>query len=317
MDSPDSPVSPRAASPARAPSKRKPHEPREGEAEKGRPSLPPPQQKQRRQKQQQKQQQTQQQTQQPGALPQKPQEASGCPLAQLPPPPSLASPAPPAPASLPVPPARPPSAVLSAPVAPPGPPKAPLLVDMQSPSMASVDALQAAQSRRNLRVDQKGRQQCVFFADASRHVSSLGPRPRELGGYAVVYRPPGQTAGPHLARAWDVPRLPHIDHGEMLGIAEGLNIALEHGERGALRNATVLVFTDSKFSLGAIAASPRHADAELQDIVEFVVWAACRLRLWGCSVELRWMPGHGHGVVPHQVADELSRVTTYTTEPFI
>jgi len=185
-----------------------------------------------------------------------------------------------------------------------------------------------------------GHAQMPVCSDAS-HAQWTGERFQGLGGFAVVYRPPGRTRGGFLARARRVDWLPEILHGEMFGIAVALFIGLEEAEdeerkdkareggggiiNGSIsssgvgdptklrRGGRVLIFADPQRCLRLLRMQDVAARNALLDdvslpIVEAACWASNELLdRHGVRVEIHWMPGHEHDVYPHWLADQLSR----------
>lgn len=171
----------------------------------------------------------------------------------------------------------------------------------------------------------------VIFCDASFNLNP-GPPGRTnpyLGGYAVCYWNTNENDSPSikpfLAQSWKVEWLPDILHGEMLSIAEGYRIAVEHAKAGRFNGRTKF-FSDSRdaieiLSLGYIKDMVHKSglfDEILLAIVEAIIWYAYELediqkekhhhqRGCGGASELHWIPGHRHDVYPHKLVDELSR----------
>ncbi|KAK4445963.1 hypothetical protein QBC34DRAFT_275126, partial [Podospora aff. communis PSN243] len=137
-----------------------------------------------------------------------------------------------------------------------------------------------------------------------------------IGGFAAVYRPPGVNFGRWFARAWPIHQMPEIKHGEMLAIADALDVAVKYA--GALEGGTVKIFSDSRHCLqildkGTIEAMKKETekdllvDRELVPVIEPIIWTSHLLLSRGINVELHWMPGHDHFIWPHILADHLSR----------
>lgn len=110
----------------------------------------------------------------------------------------------------------------------------------------------------------------------------------------------------------------HIDHGEMLAIAEALDAAMSLARSGKL-NGRVRIFSDSKECLhllnsgdiDAILLQNPGLDKDMQEIIRAVIWMSHKLRYllpWDAALlELNWIPGHRHNVYPHIVVDMVSR----------
>ncbi|KAK1828612.1 hypothetical protein QBC39DRAFT_436278 [Podospora conica] len=184
------------------------------------------------------------------------------------------------------------------------------------------DALKHAAKELDYSVDENNDFQATIFADASRgqnHRYSVF----ETGAYAIAYRRPGEAdplKNPFLVRSWRVKRMHHIDHGEMLAIAEAMDAGLGLAGSGELEG-TLRIFSDSKECLcllecGTIEEIRRrnpYIDESMEDAIRAIIWMSHRLRsLLGPAagrLELNWMPGHGHRIYPHLVMDEVSRDT--------
>jgi len=110
----------------------------------------------------------------------------------------------------------------------------------------------------------------------------------------------------------------HIDHGEMLAIAEALDAAILLARSRKL-DGTVRIFSDSKECLrlldyGDIADIRHrhpHIDQDMMEIIRAVIWMSHKLRFLlprdAAPLELNWIPGHGHNIYPHLVVDVVSR----------
>lgn len=154
--------------------------------------------------------------------------------------------------------------------------------------------------------------QILLFVDAARRQSGTA---LDDGGDAVVYRPPATNSGEFFVRPVPVNQMPAIEHGEMLGIAEALFVALEYANRSA-RRTVVKIFTDSLACLQLLGCRNVAAmwaeemfgmDKDMEKIVEAVIWASRELRHLRWHVEVYWIPGHDHNVYPHCVTDMASR----------
>lgn len=165
--------------------------------------------------------------------------------------------------------------------------------------------------------DQYGRPVFLAFADASRcpHRDDNTAVTPMKGGYAVLYRPPGNITGPWLSRAWPLRDLPHVDHGEMMAIAEGLWVSLLYAMTVS-GGGTTRIVTDSKLCLDVLMGGDietmdllRKLDDDLEDLVEAVIWLSHELNRRGWNVELSWIPGHGHLVFGHVLADRIAQAT--------
>jgi len=160
-------------------------------------------------------------------------------------------------------------------------------------------------------MDDYGREQMVFFADASRIMRpSRGMNPN-LGGYAVCYqninssvfgprrhrgssnnlasnsdgfRTSIEDAPEFVAKGWKVEWLPSILHGEMLAIGECYRLAVELAEAG-LFDGKAIFFSDCRkgmeiLSMLVIDDMVRFSglfDEVLLAIVEAIIWYARRL----------------------------------------
>jgi hypothetical protein len=142
-----------------------------------------------------------------------------------------------------------------------------------------------------------------------------------------VYNPPNRRdrdAVPYLVRARRISRLPNGPHGEMLAVCEALNVALEHARNGDLVDTVVMVFNDNMdvqdflvcgttAQMASLPGNPQ-LDQDLKPVAEAIIWLTHRLRDFGCDVELHWIPGHHHGVLPHRIVDVVSRDMRRGTE---
>ncbi|KAH6844565.1 hypothetical protein B0I37DRAFT_432961 [Chaetomium sp. MPI-CAGE-AT-0009] len=159
-----------------------------------------------------------------------------------------------------------------------------------------------------------------IFSDASFQNQS------SVGGYAVVHRPliPSDEGGSDegnddhdgfIEAAWPIDPLPDSNLAEMLAIAKSMAVAIQQvkGNRAALmgKTITITIFRNSVVSLGVLNGR------KLRDRLWLLVFPVARfireqsrlLEQLGPTVNLvlRWMPGHGHRVLPHMRADRLAR----------
>lgn len=110
----------------------------------------------------------------------------------------------------------------------------------------------------------------------------------------------------------------NIDHGEMLAIAEALDVAICLATSGKF-NGTVRIFSDSKECLRLLDCADfegiwrrrGYIDRDMKEIICAVIWMSHHLRSLlppeAAPLELNWIPGHRHSIYPHLVVDELSR----------
>ncbi|KAK0707219.1 hypothetical protein B0T21DRAFT_377395 [Apiosordaria backusii] len=115
---------------------------------------------------------------------------------------------------------------------------------------------------------------------------------------------------------WFVSKIYNSQHAELLAICEALNIVKEKQKgrrKGGHPPLRVLrLFSDSVNALeyvqkGQDLANTDFHMAALQPIVGEIIHLSHRLKELGCSIELRWVPGHRHQVQPHKKADVASR----------
>ncbi|KAK4451327.1 hypothetical protein QBC34DRAFT_424171 [Podospora aff. communis PSN243] len=151
-----------------------------------------------------------------------------------------------------------------------------------------------------------GRQKWALYADSSRKAEEPYA---DMGGCAVVYRPPGYVQGPWLVRAWRVPDMAEILHGELYGIVGALLVVLEYAEQGLIWDTAINVFNDNLECQHWIRGGPGNKDLDpvIKPLVQAVSWISRRLGAFRCEVTMSWIPGHRHNVVPHIIADGWSR----------
>jgi len=113
----------------------------------------------------------------------------------------------------------------------------------------------------------------------------------------------------------------------MLAIVEAIHTALKYAETKTLRGGTITIFSDAKDCLRLLryrntadmwkveqkGDARVGMDLEMLPIVEAIIWAFQEIRTYSCELEILWIPGHGHDVWPHELADRLSR-DIYTGE---
>jgi hypothetical protein len=56
-----------------------------------------------------------------------------------------------------------------------------------------------------------------------------------------------------------------------------------------------------------VSCTKKGADAALLKEMKAVMWMTWELWTYGCVVQLYWLPGHGNGILSHEIANELSR----------
>jgi hypothetical protein len=153
-----------------------------------------------------------------------------------------------------------------------------------------------------------------LFCDCSRSTTS------NHGGIAVAYRPwlPGISSTDVITAAWPVDPLYNTTVGELLAISECTAIATEQICQFAqlclpiVQPVVVRIFSDSQDGLAHLQGmvALRH-DINLltRPVLDHIALQSAALHHLDANVhlELHWIPGHGHEVQPHVMADTYSR----------
>lgn len=153
------------------------------------------------------------------------------------------------------------------------------------------------------------------------------------GGYSVY------IAHPFREHEWvgvacAVPFIYDCTNSELLGLAEAVNLVawvrrcgfrmgsctrwgINPVGQAAGPELTVHLFSDSQNALNLISKGQelRYGIVRIAlyqpivaDIVQRLHWLACN----GVTVVFHWLPGHGHSVYPHQMADQSARDFAYS-----
>ncbi|KAM7214468.1 hypothetical protein V8F06_010162 [Rhypophila decipiens] len=130
------------------------------------------------------------------------------------------------------------------------------------------------------------------------------------GGYSVYQAHPTKS-GEWLGVACAVPYVYDCTNSELLALVEALNMVM-FVPGGAAQKLTVRLGNDSQRALNLIRwgqllqlAAVRFA--LYQPIVAKIVELLNCLAVTGVAVEFYWLPGHGHQVYPHVLADDKAR----------
>lgn len=147
----------------------------------------------------------------------------------------------------------------------------------------------------------------------------------------MAYRPwlPGSSSTDIIAAAWPVNPLYNATVGELLAISECLAIACRQICQSAqfcspiAQPVVVRIFSDSQHSLAHFQGlAPLRHDINLlaKPVLDHIALQSAVLHQLGANVhlELHWIPGHGHPVQPHAMADTYARFarvheTAYST----
>ena len=173
------------------------------------------------------------------------------------------------------------------------------------------DAVEYASHIENLGKPQveEGRVRLVYYVDGSME-SKMDPRyVGSPGAYSVVYKD-GEN-GQWVKQAWFVDKMFTNNWGELMGVAEALNMAvLRLGLMPAFDAADVYVFTDCEQSMDyltrRVAAQQMQYKLTMEPLRTFAVQLSHQLRNLGAPLIVSHIPGHGHNVTGHVLADKAA-----------
>jgi hypothetical protein len=147
-----------------------------------------------------------------------------------------------------------------------------------------------------------------FFVDGS--MGPTDPSNRgSPGAYSLVYRNPED--GEWVEQAWFIESMFNNNWGELMAIAEALNVAtLRLRLEPTVTTAVIHIFTDSKVSLGYLERKTGSTRV-LFDLVMGPLWwyikaLSRELHQRGAWLVLSHIPGHKHDVVGHARADKAA-----------
>lgn len=150
----------------------------------------------------------------------------------------------------------------------------------------------------------------VFYVDGS--VGNIhDTRVRGPGAYSVVYGH-GEERRWEI-QAWFVDRMFSIQWGEMMAIAEAINMAILRLRMMVHQytSAEVYVLSDSASSLEFLIGKERRGETShnviLRPLRDFIT-RACRELTTGLNARLRinFIPGHRHNIGGHILADKMA-----------
>ncbi|KAL2259756.1 hypothetical protein VTK26DRAFT_6444 [Humicola hyalothermophila] len=150
----------------------------------------------------------------------------------------------------------------------------------------------------------------IIFADASFQGSAADdPYTGGSGAFSVVYRAAG-SKNRWVAEAFFVDRMFSNNWGELLAISEAVHLAVLRLRQlmGSYKTAEVFLFSDS---LGSLDYLTRRDDIKakphglvLEPLGSFIKSMSHELRDLGAALILNHIPGHGHDVAGHVLADK-------------
>ncbi|KAM7185624.1 hypothetical protein V8F33_012302, partial [Rhypophila sp. PSN 637] len=137
------------------------------------------------------------------------------------------------------------------------------------------------------------------------------------GGYAIVFRNPDSSGGGYQESDWVVCRWEEnvwsSNDSELLALCEAINMVkalrTTHPHWMKPKTLFVTITSDSKWILRNLYNGQNLHDlnvrnALLQPGVRKFLQLAEEVKKMGCHITLRWIPGHKHTVLPHQLADQ-------------
>ncbi|KAK3323791.1 hypothetical protein B0T19DRAFT_402085 [Cercophora scortea] len=183
------------------------------------------------------------------------------------------------------------------------------------------EAIEFAKAAISLEETRDDRYPTVLLGDSS--FPSNGADPRYVGapgGYAIVYR----EAGKWVVSAFPVAKMFSTGWGEIAAICEELNLAITRIERARQLSldfvpGVIRVFSGSTGSM-KLLESRRYRGKHNQTIIGVAEATAKRMAMklsrelknLGATVEVHYLPGHGHDVTPFMMADTTSRTARQT-----
>jgi ribonuclease HI len=156
---------------------------------------------------------------------------------------------------------------------------------------------------------EEGRVRLVYYVDGSME-SKMDPRyVGSPGAYSVVYK--DGDNGQWVKQAWCVDKMFTNNWGELMGVAEALNMAiLRLRLMPAFDVADIYVFTDRLRSMrylrGEVAAQQTQYKLAMEPLRTFAVQLSHQLRDLGARLIVSHIPGHGHNVTGHVLADKTA-----------
>jgi ribonuclease HI len=150
-----------------------------------------------------------------------------------------------------------------------------------------------------------------FSVDASTKSISDPDYNGSVGAFSVVYKKPGEERQ-YVEQAWLVDRMFNNNWGEMLAIAEAINIAvLRLSLMPSFHASEVYIFTDSRcsidFLMGKVDAQKGLFGTSMAPLRNFITQRSKELRQLRCSLTISQIKGHNHDIKSHQLADEAAR----------
>jgi ribonuclease HI len=150
-----------------------------------------------------------------------------------------------------------------------------------------------------------------FSVDASTKNISDPDYNGSAGAFSVVYKKPGVNSQ-YVEQAWFVDRMFNNNWGEMLAIAEAINMAvLRLGLMPSFQASEVYIFTDSRCSInflrGKVDAQKGLYGTSMSSLRSFITQRSKELRELRCSLTISQIKGHKHDIKSHQLADNAAR----------
>jgi DNA polymerase III epsilon subunit-like protein len=132
------------------------------------------------------------------------------------------------------------------------------------------------------------------------------------GAYSVVYK--NHKDGKLVWQSWFVDKMFHNNWGELAAIAEAVNMAvLRLRLAQAVKTTEIHIFTDSLESLDYLERDPSDVRRTTGGSIQyglamaparsFIAKLSHELHHLGAHLTLSYIPGHGHDVAGHVIAD--------------
>ncbi|KAK4216796.1 hypothetical protein QBC37DRAFT_370683 [Rhypophila decipiens] len=147
-------------------------------------------------------------------------------------------------------------------------------------------------------------------------------------GYAIVFRNPDSSGGGYQESDWAVCRWKEdvwsSNDSELLALCEAINMVkalrTTHPHWMKPKNLFVTISSDSKKILKYLHEGQNLHDlnvrnALLQPGIEKFLRLVEEVKKMGCHITLRWIPGHHHTVLPHELADQNAGVASMGNQP--